>query len=124
MPFCPECGTEYEDAVVACPRCRALLAPEPPVAAGGEPVVVHRVPDAVAGALLCGVLEHQGVRSVLRTATLPGYGGVRRDWGTSAWGEILVSATDAAEARAIIADYLAALERGGILEEDDEAEAE
>jgi hypothetical protein len=61
---------------------------------------------------------------VLRTATLPGYGVVRRDWGTSAWGEILVSATDAAEARAIIADYLAALERGGISEEDDEAEAE
>jgi len=59
---------------------------------------------------------------VLRTATLPGYGGVRRDWTTSAWGEILVSATDAAEARAIIADYLAALERGGLLADDDDLE--
>jgi hypothetical protein len=118
LPFCPECGTEYEKAVVACPRCRALLVPEPP-ARGGEPVVVHRVPDAVAGALLCGVLEHQGVHSVLRSATVPGYPAVRRDWATSAWGEILVSAADAGEARAIIADYLAALERGGLLPEDE-----
>jgi hypothetical protein len=92
------------------------------VAPGGEPVVVHRVPDAVAGALLCGVLEHQGIRSVLRTATLPGYGGVRRDWGTSAWGEILVGPSDAAEAHAIIADYLEALERGGIPSDDDAEE--
>ena len=39
----------------------------------------------------------------LRPATLPGYGTVRRDWTTTHWGEILVSATDAGEARAIIA---------------------
>ena len=122
MPFCPECGTEYEAAVVACPQCRALLIAEPPAAPGGEPVVVHRVPDAVAGALLCGVLEHQGVRCVLRAATVPGYGGVLRDWATSAWGEILVSPSDAAEARAIMADYLAALERGGIPAEDEDVE--
>lgn len=124
MPFCPECGTEYQAAVVACPSCRVMLVPEPPVAPGGEPVVVHRVPDAVAGALLCGVLEHQGIRSVLRTATLPGYGGVRRDWGTSAWGEILVGPSDAAEAHAIIADYLEALERGGIPSDDDAEEGQ
>jgi hypothetical protein len=120
--FCPECGQEYEPAVVACPRCRVMLVPDPPAGASLEPVVVHRVPDAVAGALLCGVLEHQGIRSVLRSATLPGYGSVRRDWGTSAWGEILVSPSDAGEARAILADYLAALERGGILPEDEEEE--
>src|SRR2546422_6427184 len=46
----------------------------------------------------------------LRSATLPGYGTVRRDWSTTAWGEILVAHQDAAEARAVIADYLLALE--------------
>ena len=118
MGFCPECGREYPPAVVACPACRVVLVAEPPDAEE-PPQVVHRVPDAAAGALLCGVLEHAGIRTVLRTTTLPGYGSVRRDWSTSAWGEILVSGADAADARAIIADYLAALERGGSVRDED-----
>ena len=80
---------------------------------------MHRVPDAAAGALLCGVLEHHGIRRVLRSATLPGYGTVRRDWSTTAWGEILVPRDEAAEARAMIADYLPALERGGQVRDED-----
>lgn len=122
MGFCPECGREYEPAVVACPRCRVVLVAEPVDPDAIDPVVVHRVPDAVAGALLCGVLEHEGIRSILRAATLPGFSGVRRDWGTSAWGEILVAPTDVAEARAILADYLSALERGGPLGEEPETD--
>jgi len=65
------------------------------------------------------VLEQEGIRTVLRTATLPGYGSVRRDWATSEWGEILVAASDLGEARAILADYLAALERGGLVRDED-----
>ena len=118
MGYCPECGAEYEAAVAACPRCRVVLVSDPP-ARSGAPVVVHRVPDAAAGALLCGILEHSGIHTVLRSATLPGYGTVRRDWATSAWGEILVSEDDAHEARAVIADYLLALERGGQVRDED-----
>jgi hypothetical protein len=118
MGFCPECGAQYEAAVAACPRCRVVLVAEPP-APPGEPVIVHRVPDAASGALLCGILEHSGIQSVLRSATLPGYGTVRRDWSTSAWGEILVAPDDASEARAVIADYLVALERGGQVRDED-----
>ena len=106
--------------MAACPRCRVVLGHDPPAPhGGGEPEVVHRVPDAASGALLCGVLEHQGIRTVLRSATLPGYGTVRRDWSTTAWGEILVAHEDAAEARAVIADYLQALERGGQVRDED-----
>lgn len=120
MGFCPECGREYPPEVVACPVCRVVLTAEAPARPGsGTPVVVHRVPDAAAGALLCGVLEQEGIRTVLRTATLPGYGSVMRDWATSEWGEILVAETDAGEARAILADYLAALERGGVVRDED-----
>jgi hypothetical protein len=115
MPFCPECGAVYEPAVVACPRCRVMLDRE----RYGGPEVVHRVPDAAAGALLQGVLEHHGVRAVLRSTALPAYGSVRRDWSTSAWGEILVGSADAEEARALIADYLLALERGGQVRDED-----
>ena len=50
---------------------------------------------------------------------IPGYGTVRRDWSTSAWGEILVPGEEATEARAAIADYLAALEQGGMVRDED-----
>jgi hypothetical protein len=116
--FCPECGAEYEAAIAACPRCRVVLNREPP-GLGGSPEVVHRVPDAASGALLGGLLEHHGVHAVLRSAMLPGYGTVRRDWATGAWGEILVPREEADEARAIIADYLEALEQGGAVRDDD-----
>jgi hypothetical protein len=122
--WCPECGAAFAREVVACPRCRAILLDEPPVAGGEGPVVVHRVPDAAAGALLCGVLEHHGIRAVLRSTTLPGYGTVPRDWSTSAWGEIVVPRPESIEARTIIADYLADLARGGaVRDEDVEGEA-
>ena len=126
MAWCPECGKEYGPQVAACPRCRAVLGFEPPPSGEpGRPEVVHRVPDAVAGALLCGILEHHGIQTVLRSAMLPGYGMVRRDWSTTAWGEILVARGDVAEARALIADYLDALERGGgVRDEDVEGERE
>jgi hypothetical protein len=118
MGYCPECGAAYAPGVVACPRCRVVLTNEPP-GRTGSPEVIHRVPDAAAGALLLGMLEHHGVRAVLRSATLPGYGSVRRDWSTSAWGELLVAPEDAAEARSLIADYLLALERGGEVTDED-----
>lgn len=125
MRFCPECGQGYPDAIAACPSCRVVLTDEPPLSeSGGSPVIVHRVPDAASGALLCGVVEGAGIETVLRPTTLPGYGTIRRDWTTSHWGEILVAACDAEEARAIIADYLGALERGGaVRDEDVEGEA-
>lgn len=90
----------------------------------GAPEVVQRVPDAAAGALLCGILEHQGIPTVLRTATLPAYGSVRRDWSTTAWGEILVAPSFASEARALISEYLQALAEGGLVRDEDVEPAE
>lgn len=120
MKYCPECGRDYVDAIAACPRCRVVLGDEPPRREGSDsPVVVHRVPDAASGALLCGVIENEGIRTVLRPTTLPGYGTVRRDWTTTHWGEIFVASDEADEARTIIADYLAALERGGAVRDED-----
>jgi hypothetical protein len=123
MRWCPECGASYEDAIVACPRCRAVLVSEPPPPFG-EAIVVHRVPDAAAGALLTGLLEHCGLHVILRSAMLPGYGLVRRDWATSAWGEITVPPAEADEARELIAEYLAQLEQGGAVRDEDVEAAE
>ncbi len=118
MPWCPECGREYPAGIVACRECRAVLADSPP-GHEGDPVIVHRVPDAASGALLCGVLEQAGIRAVLRSATIAGYGAVRRDWTTEAWGEILVPREEALEARTLLAGYLLALERGGQVRDED-----
>ena len=118
MRWCPECGASYENAVAACPRCRAVLVAEPPPPFGA-PVVVHLVPDAAAGALLTGLLEHCGLHVILRSTMLPGYGLVRRDWTTTAWGEIMVPPAEAEEARELIADYLAQLEQGGVVRDED-----
>lgn len=123
MRYCPECGREFGSEIVACPDCRVVLVEDRP-AAGGTPTVAYRVPDAAAGALLLGVLEQHGIAAVLRSAMLPGYGVIRRDWGTSAWGEILVPAAVLDEARAAITEYLSELERGGqVRDEDVEGEA-
>lgn len=79
-----------------------------------EPVVVHRVPDEISGVLLRGVLESQGIPAILRSAQVAGYGlSLKRDWTTIAWGELLVAAGQAEEARGILAEYLAALRQGG-----------
>ncbi|MEO5988805.1 MAG: DUF2007 domain-containing protein [Candidatus Eisenbacteria bacterium] len=81
-----------------------------------ELLVAHRVPDEASGVLLVGVLESQGIEAVLRSANVPGYGTwLKRDWSTTAWGEILVAAADVDEARNIIAEYVAALQQGGQL---------
>jgi hypothetical protein len=100
-----------------------VLTDEPPIQSTA-PVVVHRVPDPAAGALLAGVLEHHGLHAFLRSTTVPGYGEMRRDWATSAWGELLVTPAEADEAREVIAEYLAALERGGSVRDEDVLGAE
>jgi uncharacterized protein YbaR (Trm112 family) len=121
---CPECKTIYPPEVVACPRCREVLEEASETEGNGERLVtelrvVQRVPDLAAGHMLRGVLELQGVHAVLRSNTIPGYGDVRRDWSTTAWGEILVAEEDVEEARAILTDYLAALQRGGEVRDED-----
>jgi hypothetical protein len=114
--WCPECGSEYP------PECRVALSDTPPVQ-HADVVVAHRVPDAASGALLCGVLENNGIPAVLRSTQLPGYGDVRRDWSTFAWGEILVPGGALEEAREIIADYLEALEQGGAVRDEEVGES-
>lgn len=44
---------------------------------------------------------------------------MRRDWSTSAWGEILVAGRDFDEAREILDDYLEAIDRGGAVRDED-----
>jgi hypothetical protein len=121
MKHCPECRQPFDDEIAACPNCREVLQSGEPLAAG--PTIVHRVPDAAAAALLCGMLVHNGIHAMVRSALLPAYGSVPRDWSTTAWGEIVTPAGEADAARELIADYLSEIERGGRVTDEDVEDA-
>ena len=128
MPICPECRTPFEPGVVACRNCRVPLVDpaDPSSEAGGEPSLewialadVSPVPNAVTAAMWKGALESQGLHPVVRSHAIPAYGEVLRDWTTRAWGTLLVPEDEIAEARMVLADFLATAEtKGGASGED------
>jgi len=132
MPICPECRTPFEPGVVACRNCRVPLvdSADPSAEAGGEPSLewitltdVSPVPNAVTAAMWKGALESQGLHPVVRSHAIPAYGEVLRDWTTRAWGTLLVPEDEIAEARMVLADFLATAEtRGGATDEDGDVE--
>lgn len=63
MGYCPGCGYEYEDGIVACPTCGEELLDEPPEtgAAYREMIEVARLADPREAELLAGELEAAGI---------------------------------------------------------------
>ena len=110
---------EYPPAVVACPKCRAVLADDPPRGADAEARGSRApVPD-VPPERCCA--ESSSTKAFPRCCAARPAGfwlgasrlvdvGVGRDPGAP---------RDSAEARALIADYLQALERGGEVRDED-----
>lgn len=72
---------------------------------------VHTAGDEVEALMLQGLLEQAGIPVVLRSRQVPGYGAVVEK-ATGVWGDLLVPDERAADARALIRDYLAAQPRG------------
>jgi hypothetical protein len=140
MPFCPECRRAYPDGVVLCRDCRVELVDsldgladahadadaDADVHEGGEPhsewvslTPLRDVPDPVIAAMWKGALESQGLHPVVRSRALPGYGQVLQDWGTRAWGELLVPADELEEARAVLIDFIAAAANSPLAEDEE-----
>ena len=130
MAFCPECGQEYPEDVVACRSCRTVLEecrPEP--APRQDPELVRlvtlvQVDSLVEGSMLRGALESQGLHPRLVSHSLPAHGEVLRDWGTSRWGELRVPEDEADEARLVLEDFRQALTHMTPLEEASEGDEE
>ena len=82
------------------------LLPEP-----RDVVAVHEATNEFEAMTICNLLESNGLRAMARSRVVPGYG-VPMMAGDQAgiWADILVLREQEAEARRIIAEYLAALE--------------
>ncbi len=114
MAFCPECGREYSNQVVACRDCRILLSDEPPAPQRPVPVRWARLcalSGLVEGSMLKGALESQGIHARVISFDLPLYAGVRVDWSRQDWGELRVPTDEEGEARLILEDFVRALAR-------------
>ncbi|MBM4445619.1 MAG: zinc-ribbon domain-containing protein [Chloroflexi bacterium] len=77
MTRCPECRHEFQDGVDACPNCGAHLIPGRPAphatgsGRGREPLVyVATAPDEVLASLWKGILEEEGIPSLIRRSDL------------------------------------------------------
>lgn len=70
--------------------------------------VVHTAGSEVEAVMIQGILESAGIPVALRPQQIPGYGEVLES-ATGVWGDLLVPDEEEAEARELIADYLAAL---------------
>ena len=71
------------------------------------------------GGVLWGSREETGGRTVRRGPGGRGGGVCARGWNASQWGETLVPRDEAAGARGILSDYIAELERGGAVRDED-----
>ena len=113
MPFCPKCRAEYIEGVDTCEDCQVPLVAELPpkdVPDYVDLVELRRVPDELAGVMMKGVLENNGIEVVLWAAKIPGYDGIASTWSTYYWGKLLVAKDDLEISRKILDAYLSSLE--------------
>jgi len=73
MPYCPECGDEFQDWVKICPDCKVPLVDElPPLpreeSREGRLVHVATAPNEIEAQLWKGILEENGIRCMVKVA--------------------------------------------------------
>jgi hypothetical protein len=103
---CPHGHGAYETPALRCPRCGAPLVERAARRPGdrGRPVQVAVAPNEPIAGLWRSVLEESGIVTMIRPLG-PGFGA----WGSVATfeHEVLVPEADAADARALLADFAA-----------------
>jgi len=111
MPFCPQCGFEFNKEIPTCTDCEVELASELPLEASVKYVdwvIVQSISSEIVGNILKGVLENRGMDAVMRSHDMPSFGGVQGDFSPN-WGDMLVHPNELESARNILDSYLASL---------------
>ena len=149
MPFCPQCGYEYRPGVTTCPDCGELLSAEPPeepqpTDAGWPPadvpeedeaaleglsteplVLVFETSDEAMATIVKDALQDAGLPVAEEFDRAPRSNGLSLGVIEGPFLHLLVPESRADEARQLVADFMAAFQRGDFaLEEEAESEEE
>jgi hypothetical protein len=114
MPWCPQCGYEYERWVEQCPECKVPLVAEPPpeLTPTTEPLeAVYETGDPLRLMEVRRVLEESGIAVNEQADRLWALDSIDLSM-SGRYGRVFVLASQAEQARQIIAEFVAALERG------------
>jgi hypothetical protein len=114
MPWCPQCGYEYERWVEQCPECKVPLVAElPPELTPTTELLeaVYETGDPLRLMEVKRVLEESGIAVNEQADRLWALDGIDLSM-SGRYGRIFVLASQAEQARQIIAEFVAALERG------------
>lgn len=146
MPFCPQCGYEYEEGVTLCPDCDKTLVAEPPddpqpTTAGWPPaedieggaemdemneealVAVYESTDEALSDALLATLEDANIPVMEEFDRAPLGDGLDLGVLHGPYSRLMVPESYEERARKIVADYLEAYEHGDLaLTEDEEDE--
>ncbi len=119
MPFCPHCRDEFEDEVKECPDCGVLLVEKLPDKPKSKPrndplVYVATAPNEGIAGFWQGILEENGIRSVLKGADMRA---AMYSLPFNQYQEIYVLASDAAKAKGLLEPFIEAEEHSAHAEE-------
>jgi hypothetical protein len=147
MPYCPQCGYEYEADVTFCPDCNKQLVAEPPkhpveTEAGWPPadqaaaenapadlggkmeeslVVIYEAPDEYMSRAVRDILEEAGLPVIEQVDRTKAYDNLDFSL-VGRYSRLLVLESCAEEAREIVTEFLAAYNRGDLALPDEDLE--
>jgi hypothetical protein len=114
VPFCPQCKAEYTEDVTVCADCQIELvaerSPEDTVSYV-DWEVIQEVPNEFIGNMIKGVLEGEGIDTVVWPHEINALGGIQLE---PEWGEVLVHRDNLQKAKGVVDEYLATLPANAI----------